>query len=61
VGEKPILVLANKSDLTDERKITGDMLSEVASKYNTEFYYTSARSGENVEQAFFDLGRLILK
>jgi small GTP-binding protein len=60
VGEKPIIVLANKNDLKDERKIDEDMLKEVASKYNTIFYYTSARTGENVEKAFYDLGKLIL-
>ncbi len=61
VGEKPILVLANKSDLKEERRIDEEMLSVIANKYKTDFYYTSARSGENVEQAFYDLGRLILK
>ncbi len=61
VGDKPILILANKSDLKDERRIDEEMLSKIANKYKTSFYYTSARSGENVEQAFYDLGRLILK
>lgn len=61
VGEKPIIILANKCDLEDKREIDEDILKEVASKYNTTFFYTSARSGDNVELAFLDLGKLITK
>jgi small GTP-binding protein len=61
VGEKPIIILANKCDLEEKREIDEEMLKEMASKYNTSFLFTSARSGENVEQAFIDLGKLIIK
>ena len=60
VGEKPIIVLANKYDLVDKRELDEDMLSKMAAKYNTTFYYTSARTGKNVEQAFHELGKLIV-
>ncbi len=60
VGEKPIIILANKCDLTDEREFDEDMLNKAAAKYNTSFYYTSARTGENVEKAFYEMGKLIV-
>jgi small GTP-binding protein len=59
VGEKPIIVLANKSDLEEQREISPKMLEEVAAKYNSIYLYTSARTGENVEKAFLELGKLI--
>jgi small GTP-binding protein len=59
VGEKPIIILANKCDLKENRKITDDMLEKVAANYNATYLYTSAMTGDNVEHAFYELGRLI--
>jgi small GTP-binding protein len=59
VGKKPVIILANKCDLAESRNITEDMIKSVAADYNAQFLYTSARTGENVEQAFYQLGKLI--
>lgn len=59
VGKKPVIILGNKYDLEDEREIDDEMLKKVAAKYNAEYLYTSARTGENVERAFDEIGKLI--
>jgi small GTP-binding protein len=58
-GEVPLIFLANKSDLKDSLQVTEEMLKEKAGKYNAPYYYTSARTGENVEKAFFEMGKLL--
>jgi small GTP-binding protein len=59
VGKKPVIILGNKYDLVEKREINEDMLQKIASKYNANYLYTSARTGENVEKAFDELGRLV--
>lgn len=51
-GTLPIVLLANKTDLVNERKITSEQLQELADKYNCPNYFTSAKTGEHVENAF---------
>lgn len=58
-GKVPLIFLANKSDLKDSLQVNEEMLKERASKYNAPYYYTSARTGENVDKAFFELGKLL--
>ncbi len=62
VGESPIIFLANKSDLIDPkseeaREYRAELLF-LSEKYNSKFYFTSAKTGENVETAFRDIGLL---
>jgi len=61
VTEKiPVVFLANKVDLKDKICITDEELMDLAKKYDAPFYFTSAKTGENVNQAFYHLGRLML-
>ncbi|MEM3341937.1 MAG: GTP-binding protein, partial [Thermoplasmata archaeon] len=66
-GEVPIILLANKWDLEDQRQFGIDevkfMAKKVKTKLNTEIdaYVTSAKTGLNVEKAFRDLGKLLIK
>lgn len=59
LGERiPIILLANKVDLLDERVITPEMGRGFAEQYNLVAYLeTSALSGQNVEEAFQLLAR----
>ena len=60
-GEIPIVIVANKCDLKD--KITFDTpdLEEVSKNLNAPYYLTSAKTGENVNDAFRKLGSEIIK
>ena len=50
-GEKPaLLILANKSDLTEERIVSERMGSEVAQTYGALFAEVSARNGYGVQE-----------
>jgi len=54
LGERiPIILLANKVDLVEQRVITREMAEEFVIEYNlTGYLETSALSGQNVEEAF---------
>ena len=59
-GNIPLLLLANKSDLTNEYQFEKVELKSLAEQLNAPFYFTSAKSGDNVWDTFFKLGDLIL-
>ncbi len=61
-GKVPIVFLANKADLKDKAQFTIDEFNEFASKYERASALTSsAKTGENVEEAFKSLGLEIMK
>jgi Ras-related protein Rab-11A len=47
-----IIIVGNKSDKEDERKVTIEEGEEKAKKYNLGFFETSAKDGKNVDDAF---------
>ncbi len=59
-GELPIHLLANKIDLRERAAFTEEELQEAAAPYGAPHVYTSAKTGEGVEEAFQGLaGRLV--
>ena len=58
-GDIPIHFLANKVDLVDEIDFEESDLRELATSYRARYSYTSAKSGENVPEAFQRLAELI--
>jgi small GTP-binding protein len=58
-GKVPLIFLANKNDLKDTQQIDENMLQSFATKYNAPAYFTSARTGDNVEKAFIEIGKLV--
>jgi small GTP-binding protein len=63
LGERiPIILLANKVDLADERVITTEMAQEFVQEYGlTAYLETSALTGQNVEEAFYLLAKSTLQ
>src|SRR6266566_3754767 len=63
VGEIPVVYAINKIDLKDEVMILyGDKeIGEATRAFDAPFFYTSAKTGENVELLFQRLGTMVLK
>ncbi len=61
VGPIPVYTLGNKSDLTERRETTEQEASETLRPYETPILYTSAKTGDNVEQAFQSLAKTIVE
>ncbi|MEE9151336.1 MAG: Rab family GTPase [Thermoplasmata archaeon] len=57
-GEIPVVIMANKNDLKAE--IGRDGIEKVAVDYGFPYYLTSAKTGENVNEAFLTLGKLMI-
>ncbi|MFX1574152.1 MAG: Rab family GTPase [Promethearchaeota archaeon] len=59
-GDAPIILIGNKSDLKNQIKITEKEASQFAKTNGMELIITSAKTGENVENAFIKLTKIIL-
>ena len=56
----PVVLVGNKCDLEDERKVTKEEGEDIAKKYNVKFYEASNKDGINVEESFKELINIIL-
>ncbi|CAG5957993.1 ras-related protein Rab-8B [Menidia menidia] len=54
------MILGNKCDMSDRRQVSKDRGEKLAIDYGVKFLETSAKSGLNVEEAFYTMGRDIL-
>ena len=59
-GNEPLLLIGNKTDLTDNIKIKESEALELAKNFDMEFMSTSAKTGVNVEEAFLRVIKTIL-
>ena len=50
-----VIILGNKTDLTDLRKVSTERGRMMAEEYGLKFIETNAQTGDNVEQAFLTL------
>ncbi len=57
----PIIIVGNKSDLSDEIEIIEKEIELLSNFNNSPYFITSAKSGSNVEQAFNKIGQLMLQ
>lgn len=58
-GDVPVVFAGNKVDLENERVVKEEDLKDLAGKYKSEAYLTSAKTGQNVETAFKTLALAI--
>ena len=58
-GNVPITYLANKADLKDQADVTEADVRRAAESHRAPYLYTSAKTGQNVEEAFAKLANLI--
>jgi small GTP-binding protein len=59
-GEIPIIILANKSDLTGDYEFTKSELESYSGEQNLPYFVASAKSGDNVIKTFYQIGSLII-
>ena len=59
-GQIPYVILINKSDLQGEWEVTDADIADLKSQDIT-VYVTSAKSGDNIEQAFIDLSQILVE
>ncbi len=62
-GPVPVVYAINKSDLRDEAvMLVGEReVDEYAVAFDSPYYFTSAKMGENVEPVFYTLGEKVLE
>lgn len=59
-GEVPVIVVGNKSDLVSETGISEENLKGMAGKLKAPYMLTSAKSGDNVDEVFYRLAKMLL-
>jgi small GTP-binding protein len=59
--DAPILFLGNKADLKEQTQFSEQELKAVADNYSTIQFFTSAKTGDHVEEAFMRLGGMIIE
>ena len=57
----PMVIVGNKCDLEADRKVSKEEGQQLAREFNALFLESSAKARVNVEEAFFELTRLIIK
>jgi small GTP-binding protein len=60
-GKVPMVILANKADLSTEARVDKQRIDQVAAQFNCPAFMTSAKTGENIEEAMKTLLTAIIK
>lgn len=58
-GNSDCVLIGNKSDLDDERAVSSDEVYEFAEKIGIEYFETSSKSRQNIEEVFYYLANKI--
>ena len=54
-GNVPVMLVANKVDLNDKIEFGEEEMSQIAKIYDSPFFFSSAKTGKNVETVFHTL------
>ena len=57
----PVVIVANKVDRADERQVSKEEMEDWASSQGVPLIETSAKSGENVDEAFQKIARVVIE
>jgi len=60
-GRIPVLFLVNKVDLKDQVAMREKDIVALCEEYSSSHFYTSAKTGENVDQAFYALAKAVVE
>ncbi len=60
VGQVPIVILLNKTDLIDQIKFSLADVQDLANKYKAKTMLCSAKTGKNIERAFTELAKMMI-
>lgn len=58
-GDVPLIIIANKKDLKEKIQMDENTIRNFADRYGSTFFFTSAKAGDNVEEAFYILGKML--
>ena len=61
LSKKPVIIIGNKLDLEEKRQVSTAEGKEFADNHGYKFYEVSAKSGQNVKEAFFDIFEQLYK
>jgi small GTP-binding protein len=56
-GRVPLVIVGNKSDLTEHAIVSEDEVEAFAQRHECEYFITSAKTGDHVGDAFQSIGR----
>ena len=59
--QMPVVIIGNKSDLTQQREVSAEALRQLGEEHNVHTFETSALTGQNVDSAFHCLIYQVLK
>jgi small GTP-binding protein len=60
VGDVPLVLLLNKTDLIDQIKFSLADVQDIAARHKAKTMLCSAKTGKNVEKAFLDLAKMMV-
>ena len=61
IGKVPVLIVVNKMDLASTGQFRDRDVAQFAKAYGSEFFLTSAKTGDQVEAAFARMASLVLE
>jgi len=56
----PMIIVANKVDLADQREVSQKEMKDWCAKHNLKWFEASAKEGDNVDRAFEELASLVI-